>query len=67
LQQFHFYHTDILEEAFVGLTPAAAGLQAMQIENDLLPCRLDATTALRAHRQGIEIGHLVAVMASIRT
>ncbi|PYI10995.1 hypothetical protein BO78DRAFT_359406 [Aspergillus sclerotiicarbonarius CBS 121057] len=66
LGPFYFYRTGILEQAFGDLTPAGAGLRAMQIENELLPDRLDAVTALRAHRQGIEIGHPVVVMASVR-
>ncbi|KAL2795336.1 hypothetical protein BJX66DRAFT_337118 [Aspergillus keveii] len=37
LGSFYFYRTDILEKLFAGLTPAAAGLRAMQIENELVP------------------------------
>ncbi|RAL00771.1 uncharacterized protein BO80DRAFT_475284 [Aspergillus ibericus CBS 121593] len=66
LGPFYFYRTSILEQVFGDLTPAGAGLRAMQIENELLPDRLDAVTALRAHRQGIEIGHPVVVMASVK-
>ncbi|PWY84751.1 hypothetical protein BO70DRAFT_334613 [Aspergillus heteromorphus CBS 117.55] len=65
LGPFYFYRTSSLQRVFDGRTPAGAGLCALQIENDLLPDRLDAVAALRAHRQGIEIGHPVVVMASV--
>ncbi|OOF97595.1 hypothetical protein ASPCADRAFT_144251 [Aspergillus carbonarius ITEM 5010] len=66
LGPFYFFRTSTLQEAFGDQTPAGAGPRAMQIENELLSERLDAVTALRAHRQGIEIGHPVVVMASVR-
>ncbi|CEL00667.1 hypothetical protein ASPCAL00265 [Aspergillus calidoustus] len=67
LGPFHFYYTSKLEDRYADLTPAGARLRAMRIENELSPCRLDAATALRAQRQGIEIGPLVVVMGSVRT
>ncbi|PYH89980.1 hypothetical protein BO71DRAFT_93366 [Aspergillus ellipticus CBS 707.79] len=65
LGPFYFYRTSSLQRVFNGRTAAGAGLCALQIENDLLPDRLDAVAALKAHRQGIELGHPVVVMASV--
>ena len=63
--QFYFYPASALERVFHEQTPAAAGLRASQIEDQLLPDRLDATTALQKHREGVEVGHTVVVLASV--
>ncbi|MCJ1247109.1 hypothetical protein MMC30_004320 [Trapelia coarctata] len=65
LGPFFFYPTSALERVFSTQTPAAAGLRASQIENQLLPERLDAVTALQKHRQGVDVGHTVVVLASV--
>lgn len=36
-----------------------------QIEDELLPDRLDAITALRKYQEGIQVGHTVVVIASV--
>ncbi|GKZ30033.1 hypothetical protein AbraIFM66950_007553 [Aspergillus brasiliensis] len=66
LGPFYFYRVSTLRRVFGHLTAAEAGLRALEIENELLPDRLDAVTALKAHRHGIDIGHPVVVMASTR-
>ncbi|CAK43146.1 hypothetical protein CBS63078_3449 [Aspergillus niger] len=66
LGPFYFYRVSTLRRIFGHLTGAEAGLRALEIENELRPDRLDAVTALKAHKQGIDIGHPVVVMASTR-
>ncbi|PWY74210.1 hypothetical protein BO83DRAFT_360448 [Aspergillus eucalypticola CBS 122712] len=66
LGPFYFYRVSTLRRVFGHLTAAEAGLRALEIESELLPNRLDAVTALKAHKQGIDIGHPVVVMASTR-
>ncbi|RAH53495.1 hypothetical protein BO85DRAFT_381528 [Aspergillus piperis CBS 112811] len=66
LGPFYFYRVSTLRRVFGHLTAAEAGVRALEIENELLPHRLDAVTALKAHKQGIDIGHPVVVMASTR-
>ena len=63
--QFYFYPVSALERVFGQRSFAAAGLFVSQLNNELLPSRLDAITALQEHRKGIVIGHTVVVMVSI--
>ena len=55
----------MLEHVFSKRTPAAAGLCASQIEDELMPHRFDANSALQKHREGVKVGHTVVVMASV--
>ncbi|TBW35520.1 hypothetical protein EYW49_15965 [Siculibacillus lacustris] len=66
LGPFHFFEAQRLERAFAGLDPETAGRDALAIERDLVPGRLDAVEALTAHRSGRRIGHTVAVLESQR-
>ena len=61
---FHYYPVDALEKAFDGITPRQSGLRALEIEQTLRPCRITATQAWQAYRQGQRIGHTVAVLKS---
>ncbi|KAJ7929235.1 hypothetical protein B0H13DRAFT_2310700 [Mycena leptocephala] len=61
---FYFYPAAVLEEAFHGLDPAVAGTQAKEIEKALLDHRIDATVAYELHRNGLVIGHTVAIVRS---
>ncbi|KAE8133790.1 hypothetical protein BDV38DRAFT_274004 [Aspergillus pseudotamarii] len=65
LGKYYFYPTSALGTAFGDLSPAAAGLRAAQIEQNLHPHRLDAVAALEQYHAGVEIGHTVYVMASV--
>jgi hypothetical protein len=65
-KQYFFYPADTLEKVFGDLSPAAAAaLHAPRIEEELLPFRLDAETALEQHHTGVSIGHPVFVLASV--
>ncbi|KAF8876857.1 hypothetical protein BD779DRAFT_1475482 [Infundibulicybe gibba] len=66
LGPFFFYPASVLESTFRHLSPAAAGSDAESIEEKLIPYRLDASSAYRAHKAGAIIGHTVAVIRSIR-
>lgn len=63
--QFYYYPVTALERVFQNRTFAAAGLCVSQIEDELLPDRLDAESALEKHHAGIRVGHTVVVMASV--
>ena len=63
--QFYYYPVTALECVFKNRTFAAAGLCISQVEDELLPHRFDAQTALEQHRAGTRIGHTVVVMASV--
>ena len=62
LGPFGFYPASLLEATFAGLDPAQAGQDALAIEHDLAPRRLDARAAWDAHGRGERIGHTVAVL-----
>jgi len=47
------------------MSPACAALHASGIEEELIPHRLDAETALQQYHAGVEIGHPVIVLASV--
>ncbi|KAJ7771704.1 hypothetical protein B0H16DRAFT_1514425 [Mycena metata] len=64
LGPFYFYPVAILEKTFGNLDPAAAGRRAEEIEGLLRPHAVDALTALELHRNGLEIGHTVAIVRS---
>ncbi|KAJ7043196.1 hypothetical protein C8F04DRAFT_1390033 [Mycena alexandri] len=64
LGPFYFYPAAVLEKAFGNLDPAAAGRRAEEIEGLLRPHAVDAPTALELHRNGLEIGHTVAIVRS---
>ncbi len=64
LGPFVFYPADVLDRVFSPLDIAQAGRDALAIEADLLPHRLDALSALAALRSGTRIGHTVAVLRS---
>jgi hypothetical protein len=64
---FHFYPVDVLRETFAGLSPAAAGAQALEIEKELTPYEFSAVEALSRVRHGEHVAHTVAVLDSVRT
>ena len=64
-EKFYFYPVSALKQAFSDRTPAGAGLHTTQIDDHLLPDRLNAMEALQKYREGVEIGHTVIVMASV--
>ena len=63
--QFYFYPVSTLERVFGKRTFAAAGLCALQIEEELLPDRLNAVAALHKYHAAVEIGHTVVVIANV--
>ncbi|KAJ6547072.1 hypothetical protein B0H19DRAFT_1075025 [Mycena capillaripes] len=64
LGPFHFYPAAVLEKTFLGLDPAEAGKQVKKIEEALLEHRIDALVTYELHRNGIIIGHTVAIVRS---
>ena len=61
---FYFYRADLLQATFAGLSPAESGKRALEMEQSLLPHRLDALAAYEAFQQGERIGHTVAFLQS---
>jgi len=61
---FFFYKTAVLKRVFKDADPASTGENALAIEKQLEPERLDAVSALAALRNGETIGHTVAVLKS---
>lgn len=63
---FQFYPVEDLEEMFRSVAHVAAGAQARAIEHALSPHLMTAQEALGAMNDGIEIGHTVAVLDSVK-
>lgn len=61
---FHFYRASRLAEVFARVDPDASGPLAAEIEESLVPDRLDAFQAWEALGKGETIGHTVAVLRS---
>lgn len=60
---FYFYPADVLEEAFKGRSPAMTTAEALELEGELEPHRMDAVAAYTAHTSGrITVAHTVVVM-----
>ncbi|MFG3052274.1 class I SAM-dependent methyltransferase [Kitasatospora sp. NPDC048239] len=66
LGPFHFYPVSVLREAFDGLSPAAAGARALQIESELAPYEIAAVDALALVESGEKVGHTVTVLDSVK-
>jgi hypothetical protein len=66
LGPFHFYPVRVLQEAFEGLSPAAAGAQALQMESDLSPHEISAVDAMALVEKGEQVGHTVAILDSVK-
>ncbi|MGW7225860.1 class I SAM-dependent methyltransferase [Streptomyces cyaneofuscatus] len=66
LGPFHFYPVDVLREVFAGLTVAAAGAQALQLEKELAPHEISAVDALTRVERGEKVGHTVAILDSVK-
>ncbi|MFD9500173.1 class I SAM-dependent methyltransferase [Streptomyces sp. NPDC060035] len=66
LGPFHFYPVDVLREAFEGISVAAAGAQALQIEKELSPYEISAVDALALVEKGERVGHTVAILDSVK-
>ncbi|QNP65409.1 class I SAM-dependent methyltransferase [Streptomyces genisteinicus] len=66
LGPFHFYPVDVLREVFAGLTVAAAGAQALQLERELEPHAMPAVEALALVEKGEKVGHTVAILDSVK-
>ncbi|MFI9328693.1 class I SAM-dependent methyltransferase [Kitasatospora sp. NPDC052868] len=66
LGPFHFYPVSVLREAFEGLSPAAAGARALQIESELAPYEIAAVDALALVESGEKVGHTVTVLDSVK-
>ncbi|WP_328323219.1 class I SAM-dependent methyltransferase [Streptomyces sp. NBC_00455] len=63
---FHFYPVDVLRDAFTGMSAAAAGAQALQMEKELSPYEISAVDALALVEKGEKVGHTVAILDSIK-
>jgi len=61
---FYFYRAEMLQKTFASVEVAGSGKYALEIEQTLLPDRLDAPSALKALKEGARIGHTVAVLKS---
>ncbi|KAF8876854.1 hypothetical protein BD779DRAFT_1677605 [Infundibulicybe gibba] len=61
---FYFYPASVLESTFKSLSPAAAGLDAANIERQIAPHRLDAVEAYQAYKTGTTVAHTVVVVRS---
>ncbi|MFG3404964.1 class I SAM-dependent methyltransferase [Streptomyces sp. NPDC048142] len=66
LGPFHFYPVNVLREAFDGLTVAAAGAQALQMEKELAPHEISAVEAFALVEKGEKVGHTVAILDSVK-
>ncbi|MCX4728676.1 class I SAM-dependent methyltransferase [Streptomyces sp. NPDC090052] len=63
---FHFYPVSVLRDAFAGMSPAAAGAQALQMEKELSPYEISAVDALALVEKGQKVGHTVAILDSVK-
>jgi hypothetical protein len=61
---FHFYRADQIQSVFSAIDSATSGTEALRIERELQPFKLDPAAAIRAHEAGERIGHTVAVLES---
>jgi hypothetical protein len=66
LGPFHFYPVDVLRDAFEGITPAAAGARAVEIETALAPHQLSAGQALDLVDRGNKVGHTAVILDSVK-
>ncbi|MCS0634115.1 class I SAM-dependent methyltransferase [Streptomyces sp. LP05-1] len=66
LGPFHFYPVQVLREAFGGISVAAAGAQALRIEEELAPHEIPAVDALALVEKGEKVGHTVAILDSVK-
>lgn len=66
LGPFHFYPVAVLEETFEGMSVHAAGAQALAIEAALSSHEITASEALMQLRAGLDIGHTVAILESVK-
>ncbi|MFI8998971.1 class I SAM-dependent methyltransferase [Streptomyces sp. NPDC053542] len=66
LGPFHFYPVSVLQEAFKGISAAAAGAQALQMEKELSPYEMSAVDALALVEKGEKVGHTVAILDSVK-
>ncbi|MEE1762772.1 class I SAM-dependent methyltransferase [Streptomyces sp. SP18BB07] len=66
LGPFHFYPVSVLQEAFDGLSPAAAGARALRLEKELAPFEMSALDALAMVEKGERVGHTVAILDSVK-
>jgi SAM-dependent methyltransferase len=66
LGPFHFYPVGVLRDAFEGLSPAAAGAQALKLEASLAPFEMSALQALSLVEKGERVGHTVAILDSVK-
>ncbi|MEU4493579.1 class I SAM-dependent methyltransferase [Streptomyces sp. NPDC023998] len=66
LGPFHFYPVSILRDTFKGISAAAAGAQALEIEKSLVPYEISAVEALALVEKGERVGHTVAILDSVR-
>jgi SAM-dependent methyltransferase len=66
LGPFHFYPVGVLRDAFEGLSPAAAGAQALKLEASLAPFEMSALQALSLVERGERVGHTVAILDSVK-
>ncbi|KAF8882674.1 hypothetical protein BD779DRAFT_1472809 [Infundibulicybe gibba] len=64
LGPFYFYPASVLESTFESLSPMAAGLNAVDIEHQISPHRLNAIEAYNAYKAGTIVAHTVAVIRS---
>ncbi|MDD5348972.1 MAG: hypothetical protein PHQ12_02055 [Chthoniobacteraceae bacterium] len=62
---FHFYRAEVLKKTFAAVKPEESGARALEIEQELLPKRLDAASAFAAFQKGEKIGHTVAMLQSV--
>ncbi|KAF9037795.1 hypothetical protein BDZ89DRAFT_430879 [Hymenopellis radicata] len=62
---FYFYPADVLEETFKDRSPAMSTKEALQLEEALLPYRLDAVEAYNKHKTGeLVVAHTVVCLRS---
>lgn len=63
---FRFYPAQILEDTFESIEDVAAGAQARAIEHALSRHEMTAWEALEAMKSGVQVGHTVAVLDSVK-
>jgi hypothetical protein len=61
---FYFYRAEVLQKTFAQVDLTESGKNALEIERDLLPQRLEAASAYEAFKNGERIGHTVAFLQS---
>lgn len=61
---FHFYPVAVLAEVFADCTEEQAGRRAFEIEAALAPHKVNARAAHALMREGVRLGHTVAVLES---